>query len=263
METTRMSEGTTGLEEAPPPPPELDALTRPGKGTRRSMAIPGDNQTTLGTLPGILENRFILSALGIVVVLLLTAIVLVVIGHGDDDLGAVPSVSGGSTPEDKKTPVLPAGALAGTATTTMTLRYGPDTTFPILGTIPRGAVVAVVGRSEDRAWLQVRYPPNSNLKGWVTARMLRVDGDITKLAIAGPGPAAEAATTAVPTYAYEEPVSDYVPEVPEPLDEPTVAPRATRPPTARPTRTPYIEPTPPEPTVDQPPTLTPQAGPNG
>jgi uncharacterized protein YraI len=182
-------------------------------------------------------------------VLLLTAIVLVAIGHGDDEGSGSSNVVAPAGNDDDETPVIPIGGLLATASTTASYRNGPDTRFVILGTIPRGAHVAVVGRSEDNAWLQVRYPPNSNLKGWVDAKLLRVEGDVTVLAIAGPGPVASVdSVTYVPTIGVYEPEATLPPptvEEEETPEEPaTAAARPTRTPTARPTVTPYRTPFP-------------------
>jgi uncharacterized protein YraI len=199
-------------------------------------------------LPAILQNRFILGGLGIVAVLLLTAIVLVAIGHGDDVSGGGGSNVAEPPGEDDgdETPSRPPAGLVGRAITTASYRNGPDTTFVILGTIPRGATVALVGRSEDNAWLQVRYPPTSNLKGWVDAKQLDVEGNVRALVVAGPGPVANAEdVTFVPTAAvYVPPPTSTLPPVviEEETPEPTVIDRPTREPTARPTVTPYRTP---------------------
>jgi uncharacterized protein YraI len=196
----------------------------------------------------LLNNRFILGALGAVVILLLTAIVLVAIGHGDSSGGDSSNVV---APSGDKTPVRPIGGLAGTTITTASYRNGPGPTYVILGTIPRGATVTVVGRNTNNSWLQVRYPPSSNLKGWVDAKLLSIDGDITGLAIAGPGPVASADITYVPTVANYEPV-----ETPtEELAEPTRVRRPTSVPTRRPSVTPYRTPLPTN-TPEQLPTAT-------
>ncbi len=196
----------------------------------------------------LLNNRFILGALGVVAVLLLTAIVLVAIGHGDDIGGDASNVV---APSGDETPLRPIGGLAGTTVTTASYRNGPGPTYVILGTIPRGTTVTVVGRNANDTWLQVRYPTSSSLKGWVDAKLLDVDGDITVLAIAGPGPVASADITYVPTVAHYEPV-----ETPtEELAEPTRRSRPTAAPTRRPSVTPYRTPLPTN-TPEQLPTAT-------
>jgi len=133
----------------------------------------------------LLNNRAILSGLGLVIVLLLIAIVLVSIGHGNQDTHrAVVTLS---TPAANST-ALPRGSLSGHMVRTASVRNGPDATYALLGTIPKGAAIAVIGRNGDESWLQIRYPPGSSLLGWVDAQFLETTGDISQLAVAGPGP---------------------------------------------------------------------------
>src|SRR3972149_3743504 len=68
--------------------------------------------------------------------------------------------------------VVPLIGLPGRLRSTARMRNGPDATYAILGTIPRGALVPVVGRNADATWLQVVYPPTSQLRGWVDASLL-------------------------------------------------------------------------------------------
>jgi uncharacterized protein YraI len=241
METTEGPFIAPAIDEAPPPPPELEALSPAPRAARRTPA----SQIAEGW-QALLHNRFILSALSVVAVLLLTAIVLVVIGRGDTTGNT--SSNGGVSSGGGKTPVRPVGGLAGTTKTTATFRNGPGPTYVVLGTIPRGAVLAVIGRNKDQSWLQVRYPPNSNLKGWVDAKFLDVQGDLTTLVIAGPGPVPIVAVTFVPTFVVEQPSAT---ETTEAQPGATRTARPPRTPTARairtPTRTPrhFTTPTPP------------------
>lgn len=247
MSTTERPFGAEGSVEEIPPPPELESLSprRPGR-----TAPP--RQVAEGWL-ALLNNRFILAALSVVVVLLLTTVVLVAIGQGGADTGGSPP-NAGVLPNGEKTPARPLGGLAGTTTATATYRNGPGPTYSVLGTIPRGAVVTVVGRNQDESWLQVRYPPNSNLRGWVDAKLLDVDGDVTKLAISGPGPLPQAEVTFIPTSLIYEPPATETLEL-----EPTRVTRPTRTP-PRPTVTPY-RPPPPTATIATFPTGTPPLGP--
>src|ERR1700694_1404455 len=192
-------EASFPFEESPPPPPELEALSDPAHPEVRAPISPSPQSQQLDGWFGFLNNRLLLAALGLVVVLLLTAIVLIAIGRGNassnDSSSKVVVASG------RKTPVPAVGGLVGTTVSTIGFRNGPDVTYPILGTIPRGATVAIVGRSQDSAWLQVGHPATFDLKGWVDAKLLNVDGDVTVLALAGPGPVANAEVTYQPTIA--------------------------------------------------------------
>lgn len=227
---------------------------------------PSDNATAPATegwadWHAVLRNRFILGGLGSLVVLLLVAIVLFAVGGGDNnDTSAVaprPTRDGGAT-----TPVLGPG-LPAQLRTTATMRNGPGPTYAILGTIPRDSVVTVVGRNEDDTWLQVLYPPGTQLRGWVQASLIDVNGDISELVIAGPG-----AQPDVPVPTYSGPI--YTPVATEPGSEfeptrtprptftpvPTWTPRAPR--TPVPTSTPGAVPT----TANEPPDATPGGVPN-
>jgi len=172
-------EGVAPPGEAVPPPP---ALEPPSLDRQRPPHIGRDY---LGDVTALLQNRFILFGLGTVVVLLLLTVVLVVVGDGDD--GKTPSAIRPTTPGRDATDVPPLVGLPGRLLSTVTMRNGPDSTYAILGTISKGARLAVVGRNEDATWLQVIYPPGRQLRGWVNATALQVDGDVATLVIAGPG----------------------------------------------------------------------------
>jgi len=241
---------------APPPPPELEELTQPQPALSPPTQRAGPNASFWSEWSGPLQNRLILAALGIVVVLLLVAIVLIVIGHGRGGTEGNASVSA-ATRENSKTQVKPIGGLAGKASTTISYRNGPGPGYTILGTIPKGAVVAVVGRSEDESWLQVRYPVNSTLKGWVDARLVNVDGDITALVIAGPGPVPNVEVTFEPPptpFNFGTPTEEVATLTPTRTVRPSPTVRVT------PTRTPrqFFTPTQPElPSATPPPPVTP------
>jgi uncharacterized protein YraI len=204
-----------------------DAPGPPGLTPAMSASMAGASRWDEWT--GFLHNRLVLGALGVVVVLLLAVVVLVVLGQGSERTASSVVAERPSTREPAATDVRPLGGLLGEALNTITLRNGPGTRFTPLGTIARGTMVAVVGRSEDDHWLQVRYPPNSDLRGWVDSRFLEVNGDVTRLVVAGPGP--------VP---HVEQPTGLLPVTPAPVitfdDEPTRTPRPSR--TPRATRTP-------------------------
>lgn len=181
----------------PPRPSEPDegaSPSEPPSSTGADAAPPAGDPDGF-VLPewlAFLHNRAILGGLSILVVLLLTAIILVAMGGGDSGFSR-PLLSGITTPEGTLTPG-PGGELVGRMRITGTLRNGPGATFAILGTIPVGTRVTVVGRNEDSTWLQV-IPP-SGIQGWVPIDFVDVAGDISKLVIgeAGRGP-----SVAIPT----------------------------------------------------------------
>jgi uncharacterized protein YraI len=210
-------------EPPPAPPPELEEFipvaARP-EAVRRGRALP------LAEWRALLYNRFILGGLGVLAVLFVVMIVLVVFGGGDGGPSRSAAVGQDSTPDGESTPV-PRSGLVGNVRTTTTMRNGPGSTYAILGTIRRGALVSIIGRNADDTWLQVLHPPGSQIHGWVDASFIEVSGDLSDLAIAGPGsgPAVVVPTSAVP----------WVPQptAPAPTD-PSASPTSTPPPSPSP-----------------------------
>ena len=247
--------GAPEPEEVPPPPalPELEELA--------ASAIPLPQEAVEARAPvlaeamALLHNRLILGGLGLLVVLLLVAIVLFALGGGDDaaDRHLVVDFS---TPDGRPTAVPRAGLIGRVRVTTST-HNGPGTGYAILGTIPAGAVVPLVGRNADATWVQVIYPPSSQLRGWVDASFIDVTADLSRLTIAGPG---LGPSVLIPTgFLPEEPTAALTPttEVTTPAataPTETPAPDTTPPePTPPATGTPALPPTPPPPTPTPPP----------
>jgi uncharacterized protein YraI len=223
--------------QVPAEPPRLPPEIRMQPPQRRPRPAAGLTRSGRwdAWLP-LLNNRLILSGLGLVVVLLLIAIVLVAIGHGSD-AGSTHAVVAVSTPRPNTT-ALPSGNLTARVTTTVSIRNGPSATYGIVGTIPKGATVPAVGRNDNNTWVQVQY---SNVTGWVDVQFLQVTGDVSALAVAGPGPApvVDVPTQSQPPTAIivtiEEPTSTPTEETPVVTAQPT---RATTPtPTEAPQRT--------------------------
>ncbi len=200
-------------------------------------APPAAPEPEISILPpaweALLRNRAILSGIASVVVLLLIVVVLFVFSRGKEEpvlraVAAVPTATAETT-------AFPTSRLAGEAITTTTVRNGPNSSFLPLGTIPRGGRVPVVGRNEDESWLQVIFPADSLLRGWVDATFLDVTGDISQLDVAGPGPVP---SLVAPTSAFRTPIPTQAPPVATEPPEPT--------PELLPTQTPPATPTPPD-----------------
>ena len=232
-------------ERAPvePPPPRLEP--RASIHARRRRVAPVALSSRWDAWLPLLNNRGILSGLGLVVALLLIAIVLVAIGSESQDTDR--ALVTNPTPGPNST-VLPRGSLSGHLVTTTSVRNGPDSSYAILGTVPRGATVAVIGRNEDQSWLQIRYPPGSALLGWVNAEFLETTGDVSKLGVAGPGPSPD---IIVPTQA-EVPTAVATEEITStPTEEttPSITSTPTEETKATPTEEPGTPTVPPEPTA--------------
>ena len=254
MDDTAEQADTSGAQssaETAGPPPLLPELSS----SAATVPAPFDADATGAVEPtdwaGILQNRLILSGLAVIVVLALITIVLVTIGNGDGD-PRPRSLASGGTPEASPT-ALPGGSLVGEVLTTTTIRSGPGSTYPILGTVPRGALVSVVGRDENQAWLQVSYPPGSELLGWVSIAFIEVSGDVSRLVVAKAG---EPPSIVIPTsIVIETPTA--LPAATEPLaptEMPSPEPEKTPPPTetSLPTVTPEATSTSPPPEIETP-----------
>jgi uncharacterized protein YraI len=238
------SEPPSPVDEVPPPPP-LEA-TLPHMEARPAQRTAAHYGGRFEEWLDLLNNRLVLGALGLVAVLLLTAIVFLSIGRGD--AGPNRSVSAiatsGGTPRTL-------GGLSGRLLATVSVRNGPNSP-DILGTIPKGTVITVVGRSEDSTWLQIRYPPNSTLRGWVDAQFLDVTGNVSLLEVGSPGPSPSIeAPTAEPTHV--QPVYTATPSEPAPTASESPTPEHSATPTAQ-RATPTEPPTTP---TSPPPTPTP------
>ena len=179
-----------------------------------------------------LRNRLILGGLSVVVLLLLIVLVLYTIGGGDDGSDTMFAL-GTTTPEGPPAAV-PGNGIVGRVLTTATVFRGPSTGVDIRGTVPAGATVSVSGRNDDETWLQIVYPPNSPLRGWVEAASVEVRGDISRLAVAEADapPAVDIPTSAAPTA--------------------TASPTATVTPIATDTPAPTVETPTPDKTVEEP-----------
>lgn len=215
-------------------PPRIP--TSGGPGTREDPLTKGRMDWA-----GPLRNRFILGGIGVIVVLFLAAIVLVAVGGGGEDDIEGRFASGTEVPGDSKAGSV--SGLSGEARTTTTMRNGPGATYAILGTIPSGAVVPIVGRNADEAWLQVTYPAGSQLRGWVPAGSLSVSGDISLLAIEGPGESPSAFVPTSPAPIIVDPGPLGTPPPPLPTNQPPTAAFVTPVETEAPTALPSVGPT--------------------
>jgi hypothetical protein len=65
----------------------------------------------------------------------------------------------------------------------LSLRLGPSPNETVLGLVPRGAVIQIVGKSEDGVWLAVAISPGSILYGWVQAGDVLNQPDLTTLPV--------------------------------------------------------------------------------
>ncbi len=216
------------VEEPPAPnqPPSAEREPPPRReltGTATTTPAEDDEPSPADVIPQawreLLENRLIILGMSGIVLLLLAVGILFVFSRGGD-ASAPRTIAAAATTTPEPTS-FPDTRLVGEALETTTMRNGPSRGFVPLGTIPKGALVPVVGRNEQKTWLQVTYPSGSPLRGWVEAEFLDVSGDISQLVIAGPGPRPD---LTVPTSTFRTPEPTEPPAVatdtPTPTDEP-------------------------------------------
>jgi hypothetical protein len=180
------------------PPPEVAEPARPAPlALQVRGSVAAARGTRLAEWLALFSSRFILASFGLVVVLFLIVVVLATIGRGATPVPLV-VVPPTTTPTTSPPAVALYGGLLGRILETVSVRNGPNalTLTAILGTVPRATKVAVVGRNTDRSWLQIVYPPDSGLRGWMDARYIDVTGDVSQIPLAGPAPEPE---VAIPT----------------------------------------------------------------
>jgi uncharacterized protein YraI len=100
------------------------------------------------------------------------------------------------------------------AIATVSVRQGPGQDYDEMGTLRSGQTVEVIGRSADGSWLQIYFPTNSNLKGWVEAKALNLPASVattlpigTATAIARPTQAPAPTQPPQPTSTPEPPAT--------------------------------------------------------
>lgn len=79
------------------------------------------------------------------------------------------------------------GATASTLTgvinaTTLNVRQGPGSAFPVVGRLPNGTVVTVAARNADNTWLNICCLPDGETRGWVSAQFVTPNYSTVELA---------------------------------------------------------------------------------
>lgn len=145
-----------------------------------------------------------------------------------------------ATPTSTPTPGTPTATVstqpALTTLTDLNVRSGPDTTaYEVIGLLPSGTTVEIIGRDEARQWWQVRFDPAPNDIGWVASdpnfsRAVNVEN--IPVADAPPTPTGTPTNTPTPT------------STTTPIPPTETATSTSVPPTLTPTATPTLTPTP-------------------
>lgn len=107
------------------------------------------------------------------------------------------------TPVPTVVPVTP-GVLTGVISTTVNLRLGPGTNYPIVTKLNKGTKISVRGRDAANRWLVLIPPPS----GWVMRDYVTLNGEVNNL------PVVDAPPTPVPTLTF----------APSPTPQPTATP---------------------------------------
>ncbi len=126
----------------------------------------------------------------------------------------VPTDAPSATPEPTATPVptvAPTNTTAPTATptpitgkvkSTLNVREQPTTKAKLLGVLKKDDVVTLVGRTEDKAWLQINYPLGESTNAWVIAERIETTANLDQLTLV-----AAASPTTAPTQVAVEPTA--------------------------------------------------------
>jgi hypothetical protein len=131
------------------------------------------------------------------------------------------------TPETA-TPTVPSNP-SQTTKTDLNVRAGPGIQYDLLGLLPAGVTVEIIGRDETRQWWQIRFNAAADAVGWVAADpAFSTTANVDSVAVAQAPPT----PTGTPT-----PTNTVIP----PTSTPTIT---TIPPTLTPTGTPTLTPTP-------------------
>lgn len=105
----------------------------------------------------------------------------------------IPTEAATDTPEPTATiapTVAPTNTTAPTATptpvtgivkSTLNVREQPTTKAKLLGVLKKDDVVTLVGRTEDKAWLQINYPLGENTTAWVIAERIETTANLDEL----------------------------------------------------------------------------------
>jgi WD40-like Beta Propeller Repeat len=105
----------------------------------------------------------------------------------------VPASSPDQLPVGFTLPPPPPGSIFANVKHPLYVRRGPGKEYDIIATLPTGAHIALIARSEDGQWYQTFYPPESHTRAWVLG-----DENILEL-LSAPNQMPVAATPPTPT----------------------------------------------------------------
>src|SRR5690606_38768590 len=76
------------------------------------------------------------------------------------------------------------GGVTATTAVNLNMRQGPGTNHPVLGWVPVGERVAVLGRNADNSWIFGEY---NGKQGWMAGWYLNVSGDLNSVPVTSGG----------------------------------------------------------------------------
>lgn len=118
-----------------------------------------------------------------------------------------PTPTATSTPEETE-------ALAVT-TVALNVRQGPGQHYPILGLVPPGTRLRIVGQNPEATWWQVVYPDGSEERGWIFADFTQAFNTTdVPIAITPDPPTPTATATPLPSPTYTRSVPTFTPTPP-------------------------------------------------
>jgi hypothetical protein len=62
-----------------------------------------------------------------------------------------------------------AQALPPRANAAINVHIGPNENYVIVGVLPRGATLDIIGRDASSQWIAIAFPPNSTMTAWIPA----------------------------------------------------------------------------------------------
>lgn len=107
----------------------------------------------------------------------------------------VPTSTPTPLPTDTSTPAAPVVQLPLTSTTTINIRSGPGTAYPILAQLEPGQTAPLTGRNDDTSWWQISLADNTGV-GWVFGELVAFSGSAEAIPVAAAPPPPPTATPA-------------------------------------------------------------------
>jgi uncharacterized protein YraI len=144
--------------------------------------------------------------------------------------------AGLDTPTTTPTPATPTPTVPSipslTTKTDLNVRSGPGIQYDLLGLLPAGVTVEIIGRDETRQWWQIRFSPAADGIGWVAADpAFSTTANVDNVPVAQAPPTPTGTPTETPIPATATPTITSTPVPPTDTPTPTPTPTATSQPT--------------------------------